>query len=84
MTHSMTIGSKAQVYHGTAHHTSGGLTKSDLVKNKRGRIVSRRKQAAGRRALKYLTRKGYKAKKGTFRLFNKYRRTTRRQQGGFF
>ncbi len=84
MPHSITIGSKAQVYHGTAHHTSGGLTKSDLVQNKRGRIVSRRKQAAGKKALKYLTRKGYKAKKGTFRLFNKYRRTTRRQQGGFF
>lgn len=74
-----TVGSKAQVYHGTAKHTSGGLTKSDLVKNKHGRIVSRRKQAAGRRALKYLTRKGYKARKGTFRLF---RKGTRRQHGG--
>jgi hypothetical protein len=39
---------------------------------------------AGRKALKYLTRKGYKAKKGTFRLFNKHRRTSKRQQGGFF
>jgi hypothetical protein len=38
----------------------------------------------GKKALKYLTRKGYKAKKGTFRLFNKYRHTSRRQQGGFF
>ena len=78
------VGSKAQVYHGTAKHTSGGLTKSDLVQNKHGRIVSRKKQAAGRKALKYLTRKGYKAKKGTFRLFNKHRRVTRRQQGGSF
>jgi hypothetical protein len=84
MTTPITVGSKAQVYHGTAKHTSGGLVKADLVKNKHGRIVSRRKQAAGRKALKYLTRKGYKAKKGTFRLFNKYRRTTRRQQGGFY
>jgi hypothetical protein len=79
----VTVGSKAQVFHGTAKHTSGGLTKSDLVKNKHGRIVSRRKMLAGRKALKYLTRKGYKAKKGTFRLFNKHRRTTKRQQGFF-
>jgi len=83
---SLNTGSKAQVFHGTAKKTSGGLTKSDLVQNKHGRIVSRRKQAAGRKALKYLTRRGYKAKKGVFRLFNKYRRTTKRrdQQGGFF
>ena len=80
----MTVGSKAQVFHGTAKHTSGGLTKSDLVKNKHGRIVSRKKMMAGKKALKYLTRKGYKAKKGTFRLFNKHRRISRRQQGGFF
>jgi hypothetical protein len=78
------VGSKAQVWHGSANHTSGGLKKADLVKNKHGRIVSRRKQAAGRKALKFLTRKGYTAKKGTFRLFNKYRRTSKRQQGGFF
>ena len=78
------VGSKAQVWHGSANHTSGGLKKADLVKNKHGRIVSRKKQAAGRKALKYLTRKGYKAKKGTFRLFNKHRRTSKRQQGGFF
>jgi hypothetical protein len=74
---SLNTGSKAQVFHGTAKKTSGGLTKSDLVQNKHGRIVSRRKQAAGRKALKYLTRRGYKAKKGVFRLFNKYRRRAR-------
>ena len=73
------VGSKAQVFHGNAKHTSGGLTKSDLVQNKHGRIVSRRKQAQGRKSLKYLTRRGYKAKKGVFRLFNKYRRTTSRR-----
>ena len=78
------VGSKAQVFHGTAKHTSGGLVKANLVKNKHGRIVSRRKMLAGKKALKYLTRKGYKAKKGTFRLFNKHRHTSRRQQGGFF
>ena len=69
--HIPAVGSKAQVFHGTAKHTSGGLQKKDLVHNKHGRIVSRRKQAAGRKALKYLTAKGYKAKKGTFTLFRK-------------
>ena len=80
----MTVGSKAQVYHGSAKHTSGGLTKKDLVKNKHERIVSRKKMMAGKKALKYLTRKGYKAKKGTFKLFKKHRGTHKRQQGGFF
>ena len=80
----VTVGSKAQVFHGTAKHTSGGLTKKDLVQNKHGRIVSRKKMAAGKKALKYLTRKGYKAKKGTFRLFNKHRRTSKRSQKEFF
>ena len=68
----VTVGSKAQVYHGTAKHTSGGLTKKDLVQNKHGRIVSRKKMMAGKKALKFLTRKGYKAKKGTFKLFKKH------------
>ena len=66
------VGSKAQVYHGTAKHTSGGLTKKDLVKNKHGRIVSRRKMALGKKALKHLVKAGYKAKKGTFKLMKKH------------
>ena len=65
------VGSKAEVFHGSAKHTSGGLTRKDLVKNKHGRIVSRRKQAAGRKALANLRKAGYIAKKGTFKLFRK-------------
>jgi hypothetical protein len=65
------VGTKAQVYHGTAKHTSGGLTRKDLIKTKKGRIVSRKKHAAGKRALKNLVKAGYKAKKGTFKLFKK-------------
>jgi hypothetical protein len=84
MTEIATVGSKAQVFHGTAKHTSGGLTKKDLVQNKHGRIVSRKKMAAGKKALKFLTRKGYKARKGSFKLFKKHRRGSRRQQGGFW
>jgi hypothetical protein len=65
------VGSKAEVFHGTAKHTSGGLTKKDLVKTKRGRIVSRRKQAAGKKAIQRLRKAGYVAKKGKFTLFTK-------------
>jgi len=64
-------GSKSQVFHGTAKHTSGGLHKKDLMKTKNGRIVSRRKHAAGKKAIKNLRKLGYIAKKGTFKLFTK-------------
>ena len=63
-------GSKAEVFHGTAKHTSGGLKKTDLIK-KKGRIISRRKSAAGKKAIKHLRSLGYIAKKGTFKLFSK-------------
>ncbi len=43
------IGSRAQVWHGTADHTSGGLRKDDLMKSY-GRIVSVKKHAAGKKA----------------------------------
>jgi len=66
-----TVGTKAMVYHGTAKHTSGGLKKKDLMKTKKGRIVSRKKHAAGKKALSRLRKAGYKAKKGTFKLFRK-------------
>ena len=65
------VGSHAQVWHGTARHTSGGLTKKDLMKNKRGKIISRKKHALGKKALKHLVQAGFKAKKGTFKLFKK-------------
>jgi hypothetical protein len=68
--HKITVGSKLQVWHGTAAHTSGGLKKKDLMKHK-GRIVSRKKHAAGKKAIKNLVKAGYKAKKGTFKLFRK-------------
>ena len=42
MTHDRTVGSRAQVYHGNAHHTAGGLTKKDL-KMVKGEIVSKSK-----------------------------------------
>jgi len=65
------VGSKTQVFHGTAKHTSGGLHRKDLMKTKNGRIVSRKKHAAGKKAIKNLRKLGYIAKKGTFKLFKK-------------
>ena len=67
----VTVGTKAQVWHGTAKHTSGGLTKGDLMKTRKGRIVSKKKHAAGKKALGRLRKAGYVAKKGTFKLFKK-------------
>lgn len=77
-----TIGSKAQVFHGTAHHTVGGLTRKDLMKSKRGKIVSKKQHAAGKKALTRLRKAGYVAKKGTFKLFTK--KHGRKSGGGKF
>ena len=77
-----TIGSKAQVFHGTAHHTSGGLTRKDLMLNKHSRIVSKKQHAAGKKALTRLRKAGYVAKKGTFKLFTK--KHGRKSGGGKF
>ena len=38
-----TIGSRAEVFHSNAKHTSGGLCKEDLMMNKSGHIVSKRR-----------------------------------------
>jgi len=61
----LTIGTRAQVFHGTAKHTSGGLEKSDLMQNKSGRIVSRKKHASAKREMRLL-KHGFGTKKGKF------------------
>jgi hypothetical protein len=60
-----TFGSRAEVFHGTAKKTTGGLTKKDLIKNKHGEIVSRKKHITAKRE-KRLEKYGYFAKKGKF------------------
>lgn len=42
-------GSRKMVLSGMAHHTSGGLTASDLVRTKSGRIASKKKIAAAKK-----------------------------------
>ena len=43
----MIIGNKKQVWTGEAQRTSGGLRKSNLMVNKRGKVVSIKKHEAG-------------------------------------
>lgn len=59
------IGSRAEVYHGSARQTPGGLTKKDLIKNKAGRIVSKKKYLTAKKE-KRLEKHGYFATKGKF------------------
>ena len=61
----MLMGSRAQVWHGTAYKTSGELCKHHLMQNKHGRIVSKRKHTTAKKE-KRLVKAGYLTKKGTF------------------
>ena len=71
-----TFGSRAEVFHGTAKKTTGGLTKKDLMKNKHGEIVSRKKHLTAKRE-KRLEKYGYFAKKGAFGYVKKEARKTK-------
>jgi hypothetical protein len=59
------MGSRRQVWHGTAFKTEGGLVKKDLMMNKHSRIVSRRKHNTAKRE-KRLQKHGYFTRKGKF------------------
>jgi len=64
-TKKQTVGSRRQVWNGTAKKTSGGLIKADLMLNKNGRIVSRSKHASAKKENR-LVKYGFKTKKGHF------------------
>ena len=82
MTHVQTIGTRAQVWHGTAKKTSGGLTRNALMMNKHGRIVSKKKHATAKRE-KRLVKAGFMTKKGQFGFIKKDRkRRSRKMKGG--
>ncbi len=75
------VGSRAQVFHGNADHTSGGLTKKDLMQNKHGEIVSRKKHFQAKKD-KRLEKAGYFTQKGKFgfvRKGNTKKRKSRRR-----
>jgi len=71
-TYELLIGTRAQVWHGTAYKTTGGLTHSDLMKNKSGRIVSKAKHNTAKKD-KRLIKAGYFTKKGHFGFVKKTR-----------
>lgn len=76
---SKTFGSRAEVFHGNAKKTTGGLTKKDLIKNKHGEIVSRKKHLTAKKE-KRLEKHGYFAQKGKFGFVKKAGKTRTRSR----
>lgn len=76
-------GTRLQVWRGMANETSGGLKKKDLVKNKWGRVVSRKKYHSASKDDR-LVKHGYGPNKNRVNnLFVKAPRKTRKIRGGF-
>lgn len=80
------FGSRKMVFtYGTAYKTRGNLTKDDLMKNKSGEVVSKKKHFTAKKDNR-LVKNGYGTKKGKFgwvRIGAKGRsRKTRRMRGG--
>merc|ERR1711935_56616 len=46
---------KSSVFRGTKAKTSSGLAKTDLIKNKRGKVVSKKSSANGKKAFKKIS-----------------------------
>ena len=83
-TYDLLIGTRAQVWHGTAYKTSGGLTHSHLMKNKGGHIVSKSKHISAKKNNR-LVKAGYLTKKGHFGFIKKgkkSRKNSRKMSGG--
>jgi hypothetical protein len=77
----MLEGSRAQVMHGTAYKTSGGLKKSEIMMNKNGRIVSRKKHLTAKKE-KRLVKAGYGTKKGKFGFVKLGKSKSKKMRGG--
>lgn len=79
-----TIGSRRQVWNGTAKRTSGGLTKSDLMMS-HGRIVSKSKHFTAKKEMRLL-KYGYGTQKGKFGFVKidtkKHRKGRKKMKGG--
>ena len=79
------IGSRAQVWNRTAYKTSGALTRSHLMRNKWGRIVSAKKHRTAKKE-KRLQKSGYFTVKGKFgsvkKEIGKRRKSAKKMRGG--
>ena len=73
------IGTRAQVWHGTAYKTTGGLCKHDLMQNKAGRIVSKAKHMSAKKD-KRLVKAGFGTKKGKFGFVKLNKTSSRRSK----
>ena len=73
------IGTRAQVGHGTAYKTTGGLSKGDLIQKKHGRIVSKAKHATAKREQR-LVKAGFGTKKGKFGFVKLNKTSSRRSK----
>ena len=82
-----TFGSRIQVYRGHAKKTSGGLTKTDLMMNKHGRVVSKAKHNTAKKEMRLL-KHGYGTQKGKFgfvKIGSKSRKSkSRKMKGGMY
>jgi hypothetical protein len=74
------IGSRAQVWHGTAYKTKGDLVKYDLLMTKRGKIVSKKKHFTAKKE-KRLQKYGYFTKKGKFGFVKKSPLKSKKKHG---
>jgi len=72
-------GSRAQVWHGTAYETTGGLKKGDIKMNKHGRIVSTKKSSTAKKE-KRLEKAGYFTKKSKFGFVKKDSSSSRKSR----
>jgi len=70
----LTFGSRAEVWHGNAKKTTGGLSKNDLMKNKHGEIVSKKKHHTAKKE-KRLEKAGYFTQKGKFGFVKRDKKT---------
>lgn len=59
----LAVGSKLQVYNGTAKRTPGGLKKADLMKNKHGKVISKKQHQRGAELYKRYGRPPFTQKK---------------------
>jgi hypothetical protein len=73
------VGSREKVWNENAYKTPGGLTRDQLVMNKRGRIVSKSKYYTSKKEMR-LQKHGYFARKGKFGYVK--RKTKRKSKNG--
>lgn len=75
------VGARSQVWHGTAYKTCYGkdcLTRKDIMMNKHGRLVSRKKHNTAKRE-KRLQEHGYFTRKGKFGWVRKDGKTSKKR-----